>query len=108
MDITCPCGCNHGKRVHPVFGSESTCAICDGTGRLTLIRATELGLESLYKEEREKERQAYMNNLKELARPLIKWINENGSPYTNILISYDSVKVLSQEIGISIPDYIGD
>ena len=49
-----------------------------------------------------------LEELKEAARPLIKWLNENGNPHHTILVTPDSVELLSAEIFGSVPEFIKD
>jgi len=43
-----------------------------------------------------------------LARPLVKFLNDNFNPHTEIIINCDSARIMSGECGIPIPDYIKD
>lgn len=38
------------------------------------------------------------------ARPLVKWIRENGTPHTTILVTDIFVNVCNTEIGVPIDD----
>lgn len=43
-----------------------------------------------------------------LAKPIIKWLNENGNPHMEVIISTKSAEVLSGEIAFECNDYIKD
>ena len=43
-----------------------------------------------------------------IARPLIKWLNENHNPHTSIIITTDSAEVLGGEMAFPCTDYIKD
>lgn len=43
--IKCPCACTNGKTYDSTYGSEKTCSVCDGTGKLTLTKAKKIDLE---------------------------------------------------------------
>ena len=45
---------------------------------------------------------------KVLARPLVKFLNDNYNPHTEIIIDRNSARVVSGECSISITDYIKD
>ena len=47
-----------------------------------------------------------MEELKELAKPLVKYLNDNHDPHTIIRIEYDKVTLLTERTGIPIKDYI--
>ena len=46
------------------------------------------------------------DELKELAAPLVKWLQENHGPYTEIRITWDRVAVQHDGIGLPFP-YVG-
>jgi len=43
-----------------------------------------------------------------LARPLIRWLNDNCNPHSLITIDVDSATLLSGELAIHTKDYIKD
>jgi hypothetical protein len=43
-----------------------------------------------------------------LARPLVKFLNDNFNPHTEIVIDCDSARILSGECGVPIHDYVKD
>lgn len=45
-----------------------------------------------------------IDNLKNLTQPLIKWLETNGSPYTEITISKDAIRVMDLSICIPIQE----
>jgi hypothetical protein len=49
-----------------------------------------------------------LNKFKELARPLVKFINDEFDPHTEIVIDCDSARILSGEYSVPIKDYIKD
>lgn len=44
--------------------------------------------------------------LKELAKPLVKYLNEHHDPHTLIIIDYSRVDIYQGKAGIPIEDYI--
>lgn len=52
-----------------------------------------------------KEKQA---EFQELAKPLIKWINDNTNPHAVIIIECDSARLLYGEYGFPTDEYILD
>lgn len=49
-----------------------------------------------------------MAEFETLAKPLVKWLNENGSPHSVIIIETDGARVLSGECGVPITEFIKD
>ena len=47
-EVVCPCGCVEGKSFNSSTGSEKTCTVCKGTGKLTYSRSKELNLDYLF------------------------------------------------------------
>jgi len=48
-EIDCPCNCENGKSFNNSTGSEKTCTVCEGKGKLTYSRAKKLNLDYLFR-----------------------------------------------------------
>jgi hypothetical protein len=46
--------------------------------------------------------------LEEIARPMIKWINDNCDPHATILIDCESVALSEGAVRVIVQDYIKD
>jgi hypothetical protein len=47
-----------------------------------------------------------VDEFEKLAKPLIKWINENGSPHSQVIIDCDSAQVFSGECSIRTDEFV--
>lgn len=43
-----------------------------------------------------------------LARPIVKWLNDDTNPHTEVIIDCDSARVVQGLCTIPIPEYIKD
>jgi len=48
-EVDCPCNCENGKSFNNSTGSEKTCTVCEGKGKLTYSRAKKLNLDYLFR-----------------------------------------------------------
>ncbi len=48
------------------------------------------------------------NEIRELAKPLIQWLNNNGHPHCELNVTNDSVEFLESCAREIIPDFIKD
>lgn len=49
-----------------------------------------------------------VDELGELAKPLIKWLNENGNPYSQIVIEVDAATLYSGEMSFVTDEFVKD
>lgn len=49
-----------------------------------------------------------MENLRELSKPLVKFLNDNFDPHAVIVIETDRARILSGECSIPITEFIKD
>lgn len=49
-----------------------------------------------------------VQEFEQLAKPLVKWLNENGNPHSMIVVECDSAKVYGGECGVPISEFIKD
>ena len=49
-----------------------------------------------------------VKELEELAKPLLKWLNERGQPHLKVEIDSNTVKFFEQSVGIINTDFIKD
>ena len=48
------------------------------------------------------------SNMKEAAKPLVKWLNENCNPHVRVIVGYDAAQVIEDITSVGIEEFIQD
>lgn len=48
------------------------------------------------------------NEFNELARVMVKWLNENANPHASIIITPTSAELVSAEVGFTTEEFLSD
>lgn len=54
--------------------------------------------------ETKKSTEELMNNLRDLAEPIRVWLESNGDPHVQVIISLDQIRVVSDLLGIPLSE----
>ena len=52
----------------------------------------------------EKSTEELMNNLRDLAQPIRTWLEANGDPHVQVIISLNQIRVVSDLLGIPLSE----
>lgn len=58
--------------------------------------------------ETKKSAEELMNNLRDLAEPIRAWLESNGDPHVQVIISLDQIRLVSDLLGIPLSEETKD